>query len=129
MTDAAGKTGTARNPGEHARMPADAVSKDTGAMIAKVKRDPEFHALVHARTRLAWGLTAATLVIYFGFILLVAFAPGVLATPLGNGTMTVGIVAGVGTIILAVALTGLYVRRANTTFDAAIEKIVERAAS
>ena len=102
---------------------------DTVAMIEKVKRDPEFLPVVKRRARLAWTLSAATLAIYFGFILLVAFAPGLLGRPIGDGTMTVGIVAGVGTIVLAVALTGLYVRRANTDFDAQIDGIVERAAS
>ena len=102
---------------------------DTVAMIEKVKRDPEFAAVVKRRSRLAWSLSAATLAIYFGFILLVAFTPSLLGRPIGDGTMTVGIVAGVGTIILAVALTGLYVRRANKDFDAKIDSIVARAAS
>lgn len=105
------------------------MSSDTVATIEKVKRDPEFHALVRTRSRLAWALAAATAAVYFGFILLVAFAPGFLARPLGTGTMTVGIPAGVGVILAAFALTGLYVRRANRDFDAAIERIVERASS
>ncbi|AHB48566.1 membrane protein [Hyphomicrobium nitrativorans NL23] len=102
---------------------------DTAAMIEKVKRDPEFYPVVKRRTRLAWVLSAVTLAVYFGFILLVAFAPGLLARPIGDGTMTVGIAAGVGTIVLAVALTGFYAHRANSDFDARIDSIVARAAS
>lgn len=108
-------------------MPADKASAEVTALIEKVKRDPEFYALVRRRSRLAWSLAAATLVIYFGFILLVAFAPGFLATPLDSGSMTVGIVIGVGTIVGAVVLTGIYVRRANSTFDSEFDKIIERA--
>lgn len=110
-------------------MPADTVSAETASKLETVKRDPEFHALVHTRSRLAWTLSAATLAIYFGFILLVAFAPDLLARPVGESAMTVGILAGVGTIILAVALTGFYVRRANKDFDGKMDEIVARAAS
>jgi uncharacterized membrane protein (DUF485 family) len=103
-------------------MPADA-----GALIEKVKRDPEFLALERRRSRLAWGLSAAMAAIYFGFILIVAFAPGVLATPIGTGTTTtLGIPLGVGVILAAFILTGLYVHRANTDFDPAIERIIAR---
>ena len=98
-------------------------------MIEKVKRDPEFYPVVRRRARLAWVLSAMTLAVYFGFILLVAFAPDLLGRPIGDGTMTIGIVAGVSTILLAVALTGFYVRRANSDFDAKIDGIVARAAS
>lgn len=103
-------------------MPSDA----TAALIEHIKRDPEFHALVRKRSRLAWALSAATLAVYFGFILLVAFAPGVMATPIGSGIITVGIPLGVGVIVAAFVLTGLYVYRANTEFDLATQRIVER---
>lgn len=102
-------------------MPSDAT-----ALIEQIKRDPDFHALVRKRSRLAWGLSAATLAIYFGFILLVAFAPGVMATPIGSGIVTVGIPLGVGVIVAAFVLTGLYVYRANTEFDLTTQRIVER---
>lgn len=99
---------------------------DTAALIDRVRRDPEFRALLRRRTRFAWGLSAAMAAIYFGFILVVAFAPGFLATPLGGGITTIGIPAGVGVILAAFVLTGLYVRRANTEFDAATGRIIER---
>jgi uncharacterized membrane protein (DUF485 family) len=102
------------------------MTTDTVALIEKVKRDPEFLALERRRSRLAWSLSAAMAAIYFGFILLVAFAPAWLATPLGAGTTTIGIPLGVGVILSAFVLTGLYVRRANTDFDRATDRIIER---
>lgn len=102
------------------------MTADVAALIEKVKRDPEFRALERRRTRLAWTLSAATAAIYFGFILTVAFAPGLLATPIGGGTTTIGIPLGVGVILTAFVLTGLYVRRANTDFDLATQRIIER---
>jgi uncharacterized membrane protein (DUF485 family) len=103
-------------------MPASAV-----ALIEKVTRDPEFHALRARRARLAWTLSTAMAAIYFGFILVVAFAPALLATSLGPGTTTtLGIPLGIGVILAAFVLTGIYVRRANTDFDLATERIIER---
>jgi len=102
------------------------MSADTAALIERVKRDPEFLALERRRSRLAWGLSAAMAAIYFGFILLVAFAPALLATPIGSGTTTIGIPLGVGVILAAFVLTGLYVRRANAEFDVTTQRIIER---
>jgi uncharacterized membrane protein (DUF485 family) len=89
------------------------MAADTAALIEKVSRDPEFRDLERRRSRFAWTLTAIMVAIYFGFVLTVAFA-------------TVGIPLGVGVILSAFVLTGLYVRRANTDFDPTTERIVER---
>ena len=70
-----------------------------GALIDKIKRDPEFHELVHKRTSFAWALSGLMALIYFGFILLVAFVPEFLGTPLGDGVMTVGIPIGLFVIV------------------------------
>ena len=102
------------------------MAADIGALVEKIKRDPEFRALERRRTRFAWGLSAAMATIYFGFILTVAFAPGLLARPIGSGITTLGIPLGVGVILAAFVLTGLYVRRANTDFDVATQRIIER---
>jgi uncharacterized membrane protein (DUF485 family) len=57
------------------------------------------------------------LIIYFGFILLVAFAKPLLATKIGGGVTSLGIVLGLAVIVSAFVLTGLYVHRANNYFD------------
>ena len=66
-------------------------------------------------------------VLYFGFILLVAFAPKFLGTPIGSGVMTIGIPIGLFVIVSAFVLTGLYVRKANSEYDALVRRIVEEA--
>lgn len=80
-------------------------------------RSPQFQELVRQRTRFAWTLSVAMLVIYFGFILLVAFAKPLLATKIGEGVTSLGIILGLGVILSAFALTGIYVQRANSRFD------------
>jgi uncharacterized membrane protein (DUF485 family) len=66
------------------------------------------------------------LAIYFGYILLIAFAPGVLATPIGGGVTTIGIPIGLFVILSAFVLTGIYVKRANSEFDSITARLIEK---
>jgi uncharacterized membrane protein (DUF485 family) len=67
------------------------------------------------------------LVIYFGFVLTIAFDPAFLGTPLSAGSVTtIGIPIGIGVIISAFVLTGIYVRRANGEFDELSNRIKEK---
>ena len=86
------------------------------ASYARIRQNPKFAELVQQRNALARALTVAMLVIYFGFILLVAFAPGFLAIKIGIVT-TIGIPLGILVIVSAFVLTGIYVAKANTSFD------------
>jgi uncharacterized membrane protein (DUF485 family) len=83
----------------------------------QVLRSPRFQELVRQRARFAWTLSIAMLVIYFGFILLVAFAKPLLASKIGDGVTSLGIILGLGVIVSAFVLTGIYVQRANSHFD------------
>lgn len=85
--------------------------------LQRVLQNPRFKELVAARTGFAWTLSAVMLAIYLGFILLVAFGKGLLAVKIGGGVTSLGIVLGLGVIISAFILTGVYVARANSRFD------------
>ena len=93
-------------------------------LYEQVKRDPRFAKLTQSRARWAWGLSALILLMYFAFILLIAFAPAVLSKPIAVGSViTIGIPVGVVIILLAFVLTGVYVHQANTRFDALNQQI------
>ena len=94
-------------------------------IIDKVRANPKFAELVRKRNGLALTLTIAMLVVYFGFILLVGYAKPFLATPIGGNLMTFGVPIGIGVIIAAFVLTGIYVLRANAEFDTLTKQIVE----
>lgn len=96
------------------------------ARLERAQNDPEFQTLVHGRTRLAWILSAIMMIVYFGFILMIAFAPAHLGKPIGAGVTTLGIPIGVCVILAAFALTGIYVWRANSYYDAMTQRIKER---
>ncbi|MDH2898573.1 MULTISPECIES: DUF485 domain-containing protein [Rahnella] len=84
----------------------------------RVVNNPRFRELVQKRSRFAWLLSGITLVLYVAFILLIAFDPQWLGTPLYEGaTITRGIPVGVGLIVISFVLTGIYVIRANSEFD------------
>jgi uncharacterized membrane protein (DUF485 family) len=95
------------------------------AAYAKIRRNPKFAELVQQRNALARTLTIAMFVFYFGFILLVAFGKGFLGMPIGGGVTTIGIPLGVLVIVSAFVLTGIYVAKANTTFDNLNQQILE----
>jgi uncharacterized membrane protein (DUF485 family) len=76
--------------------------------------------LAAARWRVAIGLTVAMMVVYFGFILLVAFNKPLLATRVATG-LSLGMLLGALVIVTAWVLTWIYVRWANTHYDTAVE--------
>lgn len=84
----------------------------------RVLNNAQFQELVKRRSGFAWTLSVIMLVIYFGFIALVAFAKPLLAMKVGSGVTSLGIVLGLVVIVSAFLLTGVYVRRANGEFDA-----------
>lgn len=93
--------------------------------LGRVALSPRYRQLVRERSRFSWALTATILVIFFGYILLIAFAPDLLARPIGGGATTLGIPLGIGVILSGIVLTGIYVHRANSRFDPLIRQIVE----
>jgi len=79
-----------------------------------------FRSLAETRWRIAVALTAVMVAIYFGFILLIAYAKPFLARQLAPG-LSIGIVLGALVILCSWLLTWVYVRWANTHYDEAIE--------
>lgn len=96
-------------------------------IIARIVADPRYQELKATRARFGWWLTIAMLVVYYGFILLVAFAKPFLSTRLGAGVTTIGIPLGLGVIVFTIVITILYVRRANREFDALADEVVKGA--
>ena len=95
-------------------------------LVHKVKSNPNYHELVSSRSKFAWIMSVLMLVIYYAFILTIAFNKSLMATPLSqNSTMTIGIPIGLAVIISAFVLTGIYIRRANAVFDKLTREIKE----
>ncbi len=100
--------------------------------MAKVRKedilnDPDFLRLVRQKNTISWILTALELVLYFGFIALIAFNKPYLAQKLGAGTATTkGIPIAVGTIVFSWVFTGIYIFWANTKYDLMVKKLKDK---
>ena len=96
-------------------------------MVERVQRNPKYQQLKQARSRFGWTLAILMLIVYYGYIGLIAFDKEFLARPLGTGVTTIGIPIGMAVIVFTVIITGIYVRRANREFDAATRDILKDA--
>ena len=97
-------------------------------IAGKILKNPKYMQLVKQRDTLAWTLSALVCVMYFGFILMIAFAPDILTQPIAaDSVIPLGMLIGVGVIVFSCVLTGIYVYRANQTFDPIVNEIVREA--
>jgi len=92
--------------------------------LARIENDPNYIQLVRERKSFGWTLTIIMLVLYYGYIAIVAFDPNMIAAKL-SGSITIGLVLGVALILAAIVLTGIYVLRANSQYDDLTKAIVD----
>jgi len=97
----------------------------TKEQIEQVKNNPKYQKLVSERSRFAWTLSIIMLVVYYAFIMTIAFKPELLGTKISSGVVTIGIPIGIAIIFIAFILAGIYVRRANGEFDQLTKEVRE----
>lgn len=86
-------------------------------IVQKIKSNQKYQKLVSVRSTYGWTLTWIMMIVYYGFILLIAFNKELLSAKIGSGVMTWGMPIGLFVIVFTVIITGIYVRRANSEFD------------
>ena len=87
-------------------------------LVDRIKNNPKYTELVSKRSSFAAKLAIFMLVVYYGFILLIAFDKEFFATKLSaEGVMTIGWPIGAGIILIAFLTTLIYVIRANGEFE------------
>jgi uncharacterized membrane protein (DUF485 family) len=86
-------------------------------LIQRVVSHPKYQELKAKRSSFGWTLTWAMMIVYYGFIGLIAFDKSFLAQKMGSGVTTIGIPIGFGVIVFTVIITAIYVRRANSEYD------------
>ena len=96
-------------------------------VLDRITKNPKFHEFIAMRSRYSIIMAIVSAAIYYGFILLVAFDKELLAKKIGAGVTSLGVPLGVGVIAITIILTWIYVRRANTEFDATNEAIIKEA--
>ena len=93
----------------------------------RIRVHPKYLELRRKRNFFGWTLTLAMMVVYYGYIALIAWNKPFLSQPIGTGVTTLGIPIGMGVIVFTIVITGYYVRRANSEFDALTRAILEEA--
>ena len=100
----------------------------SSAMYERMRANPKFQDLVARRGRFAWTLAFVVLSMFYGFVMVVAFNPTSLGQPISEGSKwTVGVTVELFLFIFFWVLTALYVKRANTEFDALNQEIIKEA--
>ncbi len=96
--------------------------------LDRVTANPKFLEFVAMRSKYSIIMAIVSAAAYYGFILLVAFDKEFLGKKIGEGyTMSIGVPIGVGVIAFTILLTWIYVRRANSEFDAINEALIKEA--
>ena len=92
-------------------------------VVNKIQSHPKYLELKSKRNSFGWLLTLLMMVVYYGYISLIAFNKPFLAQPIGAGVTSLGIPIGMGVIVFTIVITAIYVRRANSEFDELTEKV------
>lgn len=102
-------------------------SNSVDSIVARIEANPKYHELRRKRSAFGWTLSVMMLVVYFGYIALIAFNKSFLAQPVGSGVTTVGVPIGIGVIVFTIVITGIYVRRANAEYDKLTTELLQEA--
>lgn len=94
-------------------------------LVEKIKANPNYQELVKKRTGFALKLGIFVLVMFYAYILTIAFNPTVLGTKLGEGVMTIAFPVAAAIIIISFITTLIYVKRANGEYEELTEKVRE----
>lgn len=96
-------------------------------MVEKTLHDlcnsDEYKELISTRKKVTRPLAFLMLAVYYIYILVIAFAPDILAKPIGDGPTTLGILIGLGIILFSFVITGIAVHFANTRLEPLTEKL------
>jgi uncharacterized membrane protein (DUF485 family) len=95
------------------------------ASHGNIASDPDFRAMVSARTGIVSILTVLTLVFYYGFILLMAYGKDILSKQIAPN-ITIGLPIGVAVIVISWILTYTYANWANKKYDAMVDELKEK---
>ena len=93
----------------------------------QILEDPDFLKLVRQKNSVSIVLTIIQLVLYFGFIGLIAYNKPYLGQKVSaDSAITVGIPIAVGVIVLSWVLTGIYIWWANNKYDVMVQAIKDK---
>ena len=86
-------------------------------LVERIESNPKYKELVSKRNGLGIKLGIFVLVMFYAYILVIAFNKELLATKIGEGVMTAAFPVGAAIIVISFITTLIYVNRANSEFE------------
>jgi uncharacterized membrane protein (DUF485 family) len=94
-------------------------------LVERIKANPKYQELIAKRSSFSIKLSIFVLVMFYAYILTIAFEPTLLGTKLGDGVMTVAFPIAAAIIVISFITTIIYVRRANGEFEDLTNQVKE----
>ncbi len=86
-------------------------------LVDRIEANPKYKELVSKRTSLGIKLGAFVLIMFYGYILVIAFNKEVLATKIGENMTTIAFPIALAILVLSFITTLIYVNKANNEFE------------
>ena len=94
-------------------------------LVDRIENNPKYQELVSKRNSFSIKLGVFVLVMFYAFILTIAFNKEVLATKIGDGLTTIAFPIALAILIISFITTLIYVKRANSEFEDLTNEIKE----
>ncbi len=86
-------------------------------LVERIESNPKYQELVSKRTSLGVKLGVFVLVLFYSYILTIAFNKQLLATKIGDSMTTIGFPIALAILVISFLTTLIYVKKANTEFE------------
>ena len=86
-------------------------------LVEKIESNPKYKELVSKRNSLGIKLGIFVIVMFYAYILVIAFNKELLATKIGDGVTTIAFPIALAILVISFITTLIYVRRANGEFE------------
>ena len=94
-------------------------------LVDRIESNPKYQELVSKRTSFGIKLGVFVLVMFYSFIMTIAFNKEVLATTIGDGVTTIAFPIALAILVISFITTLIYVKRANGEFEDLTNEIKE----
>ena len=92
-------------------------------LVERIESNPKYKELVSKRNSLGIKLGIFVIVMFYAFILVIAFNKELLATKIGDGVTTIAFPIALAILVLSFSTTLIYVKKANGEFEDLTDEI------
>lgn len=86
-------------------------------LVERIENNPKYQELVSKKNSFGIKLGVFVLVMFYAYILIIAFNKEVLATKIGDGVTTIAFPIALAILVISFITTLIYVKRANGEFE------------